>query len=105
MVWPLEDVGALKFASGKQELLVIEEKRGIIESQLKEYFYDFPGQKPHRMVGKRDAHGNRLVPWTRELGAVMLAKIIAARLDANYDGLNLSEAAEKAVPAPQLIDV
>ncbi len=104
MVWPLEDVGALKFASGKQELLVIEEKRGIIESQLKEYFYDFPGQKPDRMVGKRDENGNRLIPWTHEIGAVMLAKIIAARLDLNF-GLNLSAKAETIVPTPNLIAV
>ncbi|KUF10913.1 indolepyruvate ferredoxin oxidoreductase family protein [Pseudoponticoccus marisrubri] len=104
MVWPLEDRGALAFAQGKQELLVIEEKRGIIESQLKEYFYDFPGQKPERMVGKRDETGERLVPWTRELGAVMLARIIARRLDLNL-GTAFSERAENAVPPPQLIDV
>ena len=104
IVWPLEDVGALQFARGKQELLVIEEKRGIIESQLKEYFYDFPGQKPDRMVGKRDEKGDRLVPWTRELGAVMLARIIAARLDLNM-GLTLSDRARDIVPPPNLIQV
>ena len=105
MVWPLEGQGALTFASGKRELLVVEEKRGIIESQLKEYFYDFPGRKPERMVGKHDEHGNRLIPWTRELGAVMLAQIIAARLDLNFPGLDLSSAAGTVVPAPTLIDV
>jgi indolepyruvate ferredoxin oxidoreductase len=104
MVWPLEDVGALAFASGKQELLVIEEKRGIIESQLKEYFYDFPGQKPVRMVGKRDETGARLVPWTRELGAVMLAEIIAKRLD-RVLGTRFTERARAAVPAPKPINV
>ncbi|MGP6086693.1 indolepyruvate ferredoxin oxidoreductase family protein [Antarctobacter jejuensis] len=104
MVWPLEDVGALQFAAGKQELLVIEEKRGIIESQLKEYFYDFPGHKPERMVGKRDEHGERLIPWTHELGAVMLARIIAKRLDLNL-GTSLTERAEGVVPPPKLIEV
>ncbi|TNF18994.1 MAG: indolepyruvate ferredoxin oxidoreductase family protein [Rhodobacteraceae bacterium] len=104
MVWPLEDVGALKFASGKEELLVIEEKRGIIESQLKEYFYDFPGQKPERMVGKRDENGARLVPWTHELGAVMLSRIIAKRLDLVI-GTHLADKAEAVVPAPKLIEV
>ncbi len=105
MVWPLEHVGALQFASGKQELLVIEEKRGIIESQLKEYFYDYPGQKPERMVGKRDENGDRLVPWTHELGAVMLAEIIARRLDLNFDGLGLAEVATSIAAAPDLIEV
>ncbi|CUH81939.1 indolepyruvate ferredoxin oxidoreductase family protein [Tropicibacter naphthalenivorans] len=83
MVWPLEHEGALAFAEGKDELLVIEEKRGIIESQLKEYFYDFPGHKPRRMVGKRDETGKRLIPWTSELGPVMLARHIADRLRQN----------------------
>lgn len=105
MVWPLEDVGALKFASGKRELLVIEEKRGIIESQLKEYFYDFPGHKPERMVGKRDETGKRLVPWTHELGPLMLARIIAARLDLNIPGLHLARAAEQIVPPPAPISL
>ena len=104
MVWPLEHVGALEFARGKSELLVIEEKRGIIESQLKEYFYDSPGQKPLHMVGKRDQNGARLVPWTRELGAVMLAGIIAQRLDLVL-GTNLSERAARIIPPPRLIDV
>ena len=52
MVWPLEGVGATSFARGKKELFIVEEKRGIIESQFKEYFYDHPGTKPKLMVGK-----------------------------------------------------
>lgn len=100
MVWPLEHRGALAFAQGKQELLVIEEKRGIVESQLKEYFYDFPGQKPVRMVGKRDEAQARLVPWTHELSPRQLAEIIAKRLN-----MNLGLALSLEVPPPQLINV
>jgi len=105
MVWPLEGQGALRFAAAKQELLVIEEKRGIIESQLKEHFYDVPGQKPDRMVGKYDEHGARLVPWTHELGAVMLARIIAVRLERNLPDLTLTQVADAAGTPPSLIDV
>ncbi|MBW8639269.1 indolepyruvate ferredoxin oxidoreductase family protein [Hoeflea sp. WL0058] len=81
MVWPLARRDALDFVRGKREVLVIEEKRGIIESQFKEYFYDFPGDKPDHMVGKRDEDGNRLVPWTGELSPMQLAPIVAGRLD------------------------
>ena len=81
LVWPLEPNGALDFVKNKQEVLVVEEKRGIIESQFKEYFYDYPGRKPDRMVGKEDEHGNRLVPWVGELSPTQLAGIVAARLD------------------------
>jgi indolepyruvate ferredoxin oxidoreductase len=94
MVWPLEPQGALDFVQGKHEVLVVEEKRGIIESQLKEYFYDHPGRKPQRMVGKEDERGDRLVPWTGELAPVQLAQIVARRLDAEFSGLNLTERAE-----------
>ncbi len=105
MVWPLEHEGALEFAQGKDELLVVEEKRGIIESQLKEYFYDFPGRKPRRMVGKRDETGNRLIPWTSELGPVMLAQHIADRLERNSVDLDLVDIAAKITPEPHPISV
>jgi len=105
MVWPLEHRAARAFAAGKRELLVVEEKRGIIESQLKEYFYDDPGQKPERMVGKRDEHGDRLIPWTGELGAKQLAAILARRLDTMFPDLGLQEGAEHINEPPRIIDV
>jgi indolepyruvate ferredoxin oxidoreductase len=95
MVWPLEPQGALDFVQGKNEVLVVEEKRGIIESQFKEYFYDYPGRKPKRMVGKEDDDGQRLVPWVGELSPVQLAQIVARRLDAEFTGLNMTARASK----------
>lgn len=81
MVWPLARRAALGFVRDKREVLVIEEKRGIIESQFKEYFYDWPGDKPQRMVGKHDETGRRLIPWTGELSPRQLLPLIAKRLD------------------------
>ena len=95
MVWPLAHDAALEFVCDKHEVLVIEEKRGLIESQFKEYFYDYPGRKPKRMVGKEDEHENRLVPWVGELAPTQLASIVARRLDAAIPGLRLAERAEK----------
>ena len=80
MVWPLARRDALAFVRGKQEVLVIEEKRGIIESQFKEYFYDWPGDKPNKMVGKHRAAGDPLIPWTGELSPLKLIPIVAERL-------------------------
>ncbi len=87
MVWPLPLHDALAFVRGKTEILVVEEKRGIIESQFKEYFYDYPGDKPARMVGKHDETGAPLVPWTGELSPRLLAPLVAKRLDALFPGL------------------
>ena len=84
MVWPLARADALDFVRGKKEVLVVEEKRGIIESQFKEYFYDWPGDKPELMVGKRDQHGKPLVPWTGELSPRILLPLVAKRLQHFY---------------------
>ncbi len=93
MVWPLARKSALDFVKGKTEILVIEEKRGIIESQLKEHFYDWPGHKPERMVGKNDENLNPLVPWTGELSPRILLPVIAQRLDPLFPELDLVEKA------------
>ena len=100
MVWPLARRDALDFVRGKEEVLVIEEKRGIIESQFKEYFYDWPGDKPKRMVGKRDEAGERLVPWTGELSPRQLAPIVAKRLDGIFPGHDFSARARAITETP-----
>ncbi len=94
MVWPLEPHGALEFVKNKHEVLVVEEKRGIIESQFKEYFYDYPGRKPKRMVGKEDETGRRLVPWVGELSPLQLARIVAMRLDREFGSDRFSKRAD-----------
>jgi indolepyruvate ferredoxin oxidoreductase len=99
MVWPLAHDAALDFVHDKHEVLVVEEKRGIIESQFKEYFYDYPGRKPKRMIGKQDEFGHRLVPWVGELSPIQLAGIVARRLDGAIPGLDLSRRAEQLAAA------
>jgi indolepyruvate ferredoxin oxidoreductase len=103
MVWPLARRDALDFVKDKREVLVIEEKRGIIESQLKEAFYDWPGSKPTRMVGKHDEKLDELVPWTAELSPLKLIPIIAARLDAFFPAEKLIEKASALCDHPPLL--
>jgi indolepyruvate ferredoxin oxidoreductase len=106
MVWPLAHHGALEFVRDKREILVIEEKRGIIESQFKEYFYDYPGHKPERMVGKNDENNQPLVPWVGELSPRLLAPIVARRLDAIFPGLDLHARAANLLPrSAGIIDI
>ena len=101
MVWPLARRDALAFVRGKQEVLVVEEKRGIIESQFKEYFYDWPGDKPAKMVGKHDAAATRdLVPWTGELSPLILVPLVAERLSRFFPNENLPEKARALVDQP-----
>jgi indolepyruvate ferredoxin oxidoreductase len=104
MVWPLARRDALAFVKGKEEVLVVEEKRGIIESQFKEYFYDWPGDKPRKMVGKHRAAGDPLIPWTGELTPLLLVPILAERLARFFPDEGLIERARAltATPAPVL---
>ncbi|APE45297.1 pyruvate ferredoxin oxidoreductase [Sulfitobacter alexandrii] len=100
MVWPLARRDALAFVRSKREVLVIEEKRGIIESQFKEAFYDWPGSKPKRMVGKHDENLDELVPWTGELSPLKLVPIVAARLHTFFPDEGLAEKAKALTDTP-----
>jgi len=65
LVWPLEPHGARRFAEGMEELLVVEEKRPLIEEQLARTLYDM--ERRPRLLGKRDADGAPLVSDVGEL--------------------------------------
>ncbi|HAW40738.1 MAG TPA: indolepyruvate ferredoxin oxidoreductase family protein, partial [Pseudomonas sp.] len=52
MSWPLEPVSVHEFAQGLDEILVVEEKRSIIEDQLTGQLYNWPVSKRPRVVGE-----------------------------------------------------
>ncbi|MFN3303020.1 MAG: indolepyruvate ferredoxin oxidoreductase family protein [Roseateles sp.] len=93
VVWPLEAQVAREFAKGLQEILVVEEKRQIIEYQVKEELYNWrPDVRPN-VLGKFDAGdadgGEWSVPnpsdhWLlrpqADLTPAIIARAIAKRL-------------------------
>ncbi len=54
VVWPLEAQTAREFASGLREVLVVEEKRQVIEYQLKEELYNWRDEVRPKILGKFD---------------------------------------------------
>ncbi|HRP29689.1 MAG TPA: indolepyruvate ferredoxin oxidoreductase family protein, partial [Burkholderiaceae bacterium] len=78
MPWPLEPEGIREFCSGCDEVLVIEEKRSLIEAQLKEALYPL-AQRP-LVTGKTDGDGAMLLPEWGELTPALCARTIVARL-------------------------
>jgi indolepyruvate ferredoxin oxidoreductase len=80
MPWPLEPEGTHQFAEGLEEILVVEEKRSIIEDQLTSQLYNYPVAARPRVVGEFDERGADLVPNTGELTPAMVALAIASRL-------------------------
>ena len=79
MPWPLETINAIRFVEGLQEVLVIEEKRSVIESQLKDALYNLPERRRPRVSGKTDTDGKPLFPGTGILQAEQIAQILARR--------------------------
>ena len=80
--WPLERDGIRKFAEGLDEILVVEEKRAVIENQLKEQLYNWDAAKRPRVVGKFDEKREWILPSNGELTPARIARVIARRLDA-----------------------
>ncbi|HRQ65350.1 MAG TPA: indolepyruvate ferredoxin oxidoreductase family protein, partial [Xanthomonadaceae bacterium] len=78
MTWPLEPVGIRAFAKGLEDILVVEEKRAFIESQIKEYMFNWD-ERPS-VVGKYDEAGEWILPSTSELTPARIARVIAKRL-------------------------
>ena len=93
VVWPLEAQATREFATGLQEILVVEEKRQVIEYQLKEELYNWRSDVRPVVLGKfneaDEGGGEWSVPNPRastllranaDLNPSLIAKAIAQRL-------------------------
>ncbi|WP_428421782.1 indolepyruvate ferredoxin oxidoreductase family protein [Methylibium sp.] len=95
VVWPLEATITREFATGLQEILVIEEKRQVIEYQLKEELYNWRADVRPNVLGKfdepegdtsggewsqPDPSGNWLLRAQADLTPAIIARAIGKRL-------------------------
>lgn len=80
MNWPLEPQAIRRFAEGLEEIVVVEEKRGLVEQQLKEHLYDWQAKERPLVVGKHDERGERLLPSNGELTPALIARVLAKRI-------------------------
>ncbi len=80
MTWPLEREGMRQFAEGLDEILVVEEKRALVENQLKEQLYNWRADVRPRVLGKFDESGDWLFPSHNELTPARIARAIARRI-------------------------
>jgi indolepyruvate ferredoxin oxidoreductase len=91
MPWPLEREGARHFAEGLEEVMVIEEKRALIENQFKEQLYNWRADVRPRVVGKFDEKGEWILPSSGELGPAQIARVIAKRLEPYFTSEKIRE--------------
>jgi indolepyruvate ferredoxin oxidoreductase len=89
MTWPLEREGIRRFAQGLEEIVVVEEKRAVIENQLKEQLYNWHPDVRPRVIGKFDEEAHELLPAYNELSPARIAVTIGRRLlkFADHEGI------------------
>ncbi len=85
LAWPLEREGVRHFAEGLEEILVVEEKRAVIENQLKEQLYNWREDVRPRVIGEFDDHGRWILPSAGELTPAQIARVIAERIARFHD--------------------
>ena len=75
LAWPLEPERITAFAHGKQAILVVEEKRSLVEMQLRDTLYNQPNHP--EIIGKTALDGTELLPATLELSPELLMTALA----------------------------
>ncbi|HEU4852136.1 MAG TPA: indolepyruvate ferredoxin oxidoreductase family protein [Telluria sp.] len=88
MIWPLEPDGVREFAQGLDEILVVEEKRQVVEYQLKEQLYNWRDDVRPHVIGKFDdkgewvaPRGEWLLPPKADFSVSQVARVIAGRIE------------------------
>ncbi len=79
MPWPLEPVGVREFSRGMEEIMVIEERREMIENQIKQHLFNWGHERP-RITGKFDDQDHAILPLSEELDVITIALALAHRL-------------------------
>ncbi len=87
MPWPLEPEGVREFSRGLEEILVVEEKRQVVEYQLKEHLYNWHPDVRPRVIGKfgesgewAGSRGDWLLPAKGDFSIAQIARVIAGRI-------------------------
>ncbi len=78
LVWPLDPQFVQKFASGLDLIIVVEEKRSLIETQIREQLFN--AKKRPTVIGKKDEEGRHLFPAFGTLEPNQIAVTLAKRL-------------------------
>ncbi len=91
MPHPIEEDSIQTFCSGLEEVLVVEEKRRIIELAVKDVLFALPARQRPRVLGRRDDTGQRLLSEVGQLGPDGIARAIASRISAFHNSPQLRD--------------
>ncbi len=99
LVWPLDDQGARAFADGLETVLVVEERRDVIEHQLRAAAYGLADGRRPRILGKRDASGAPLISDLMDIGTGDVARAILATMPGDWKTRAMREAEARLMEA------
>jgi len=80
MPWPLDPEGVRQFAVGLEEIFIVEERREVVENQVKQELFNWRDDVRPRIVGKMDEHDKRFLTFSAELSVASLASSLTERL-------------------------
>jgi indolepyruvate ferredoxin oxidoreductase len=101
LTFPIEPVAMAAFCFGLSDLLVVEEKGPVVESQIKDRFYNAPPDRRPRLWGKTRPDGETFLPGCSEMRPARLARTLADWLDANAPALQAGARLVRAGLAPK----
>jgi len=84
--FPIETTRLQEFAQGLSEILVIEEKGAVVETQMRDLFYNAPAGARPAIVGKNDTQGRPFVSALGELRPSRLIELVAQWLERHFSG-------------------
>ncbi|WP_336744056.1 indolepyruvate ferredoxin oxidoreductase family protein [Aureimonas altamirensis] len=80
MPWPLEPEGVREFSVGLEEILVVEERREIIENQIKQQLFNWRPDVRPRIIGKFDHKDRPVLSLAEELSVATAAITIGEHI-------------------------
>jgi len=80
-IWPLEPEGLKAFTTDYRELVIVEEKSPVMESQVSSLMFNLENRPA--LTGKHDPQGNQVLPSDIQLTPMMILELLINRLKAH----------------------
>ncbi|AXQ30687.1 indolepyruvate ferredoxin oxidoreductase family protein [Solimonas sp. K1W22B-7] len=80
LVWPMDRERLVDFAQGSSAVLVVEEKRPVMEDQVARHLYAVRADQRPAIAGKQDLQGAPLLPASGELSVPQVRQAITTLL-------------------------
>ena len=89
MPHPLDHDEIRNFVRNTGKVLVVEDKRRIVESQIKDTLYNLPEKERPTVIGRNNIDGSILIPGVGELNPNEITKAIASQISPFYKSENM----------------